>query len=154
MYLPAVAKLSFKPTDRAGRTRLLALCWIGFVLVFFTFSTTQEYYSMPCYPALALAHRLGDGERRMCGSGAAPGCWRSSPASPLIAAFAFIGTFAIFHAGRYFLRAVPHPSAYTLSLGHMLDLTLGSFAYLRVPLAAGRHSRSSSARWEIFARKR
>ncbi len=24
------------------------------MLVFFTFSTTQEYYSMPCYPALAL----------------------------------------------------------------------------------------------------
>ena len=34
--------------------RLLALCWTGFILVFFTFSTTQEYYSMPCYPALAL----------------------------------------------------------------------------------------------------
>jgi 4-amino-4-deoxy-L-arabinose transferase-like glycosyltransferase len=48
VYLPAVAKLSFRPLDRAGRVRLLALCWIGFVLVFFTFSTTQEYYSMPC----------------------------------------------------------------------------------------------------------
>ena len=44
----------FRPVDRAGQTRLLALCWIGFMLVFFTFSTTQEYYSMPCYPALAL----------------------------------------------------------------------------------------------------
>jgi hypothetical protein len=54
VYLPAVAKLSFRPVDRAGRTRLLALCWTGFILVFFTFSTTQEYYSMPCYPALAL----------------------------------------------------------------------------------------------------
>ena len=32
----------------------MALCWAGFILVFFTFSTTQEYYSMPCYPALAL----------------------------------------------------------------------------------------------------
>ena len=56
VYFPAVAKLSFKPNpnDRAGRTRLLALCWAGFVLIFFTFSTTQEYYSMPCYAALAL----------------------------------------------------------------------------------------------------
>src|ERR1700681_3724417 len=54
VYFPAVARLSFKPLDRAGRTRLLALCWTGFLLVFFTFSTTQEYYSMPCYPALAL----------------------------------------------------------------------------------------------------
>ncbi len=54
VYFPAVAKLSFKPVDRASRTRLLALCWTGFMLVFFTFSTTQEYYTMPCYPALAL----------------------------------------------------------------------------------------------------
>src|SRR2546427_2791420 len=41
VFLPAVAKLSFKPADRAGRARLLSLCWIGFLLVFFTFSTTQ-----------------------------------------------------------------------------------------------------------------
>ena len=32
----------------------MALCWIGTVMVFFTFSTTQEYYSMPIYPAMAL----------------------------------------------------------------------------------------------------
>ena len=54
VYFPAVARQSFRPLDRAGRTRLLALCWAGFLLVFFTFSTTQEYYSMPIYPALAL----------------------------------------------------------------------------------------------------
>src|SRR5262249_3933608 len=41
---PAVFRLNYRPTDRAGRTRLLALCWIGAVLIFFTFSTTQEYY--------------------------------------------------------------------------------------------------------------
>src|SRR5260370_13448799 len=54
VYFPAIAKLSFKPVDPAGRFRLLAICWIGFILVFFTLSTTQEYYSMPCYPALSL----------------------------------------------------------------------------------------------------
>ena len=54
LYFPALAKLSYKPLDRAGKVRLLALCWAGFLMVFFTFSTTQEYYSMPCYPALAL----------------------------------------------------------------------------------------------------
>src|SRR6185436_15128119 len=53
-YLPAAVGGEFRATDRAGRVRLLALCWVGFILVFFTFSTTQEYYSMPCYPALAL----------------------------------------------------------------------------------------------------
>src|SRR5262245_45335212 len=40
-YAPAAARLSFRPSDRAGRTRLLALCWIGVVLGFFTFSSTQ-----------------------------------------------------------------------------------------------------------------
>lgn len=54
VYFPAIAQLSIRPADRAGRLRLLAVCWAGFILVFFTFSTTQEYYSMPCYPALAL----------------------------------------------------------------------------------------------------
>ena len=53
-YLPAVFRLDYRKPDRASRTRLMALCWCGFILAFFTLSTTQEYYSMPCYPALAL----------------------------------------------------------------------------------------------------
>ncbi len=134
VYFPAIAKLSYKPVDRAGRVRLLALCWTGFLLIFFTFSTTQEYYSMPCYPALALllgsAMATGGdwirrGTRVLCG----------------VAGVAAIACFAIFVA----VRNLPtpgdisdalslHPSVYTLSLGHMLDLTFDSFAYLRLPL--------------------
>ena len=53
-YFPAAARLSFRPETREGRVRLLAVCWTLFLLVFFTFSTTQEYYSVPVYPALAL----------------------------------------------------------------------------------------------------
>ena len=135
VYLPAVARLSFRPVDRAGRTRLLALCWVGFVLVFFTFSTTQEYYSMPCYPALALL--LGSAT-------AAGGPWvrRGTRALGTISAVTALLLLAILFA----VRNVPtpgdiagaltqHPKAYTLSLGHMEDLTLRSFAYLRWPLA-------------------
>src|SRR5215831_1939864 len=54
VYFPGALKLSYREPDRASRTRLLALCLTGFILGFFTFSTTQEYYSMPTYPALAL----------------------------------------------------------------------------------------------------
>ena len=54
MFFPATLKLSYRGADRASRMRLLCLCWAGFLLTFFTFSSTQEYYSMPCYPALAL----------------------------------------------------------------------------------------------------
>jgi 4-amino-4-deoxy-L-arabinose transferase-like glycosyltransferase len=134
VYIPSIFKLSFKPTDRAGQTRLLALCWTGFMLVFFTFSTTQEYYSMPCYPALAIL--IG------CAM-ATESSWVRGGTRLLgvIAAIATIACFAIAFQVRHL--ATPgdisnalssHPSAYTLSLGHMLDLTFDSFAYLRLPL--------------------
>jgi len=136
VYLPAVAKLSFKPkpNDRAARTRLLALCWAGFVLIFFTFSTTQEYYSMPCYPALALL--LGSAM-------AVQGDWirRGTRVLSVIAACIGLVTLTLFLLTRHIpapgdiSQALSHhPGAYTLSLGHMQDLTLGSFAYLRTPL--------------------
>ncbi len=54
MYFPAALQLRYGNADRASRVRLLCLCWAGFILMFFTFSTTQEYYSMPCYPAMAM----------------------------------------------------------------------------------------------------
>jgi Dolichyl-phosphate-mannose-protein mannosyltransferase len=134
VYFPAIAKLSFKPIDRAGKTRLLALCWTGFLLVFFTFSTTQEYYSMPCYPALALllgsAMAIGDdsirrGTRTLC---VIAGC---------AAVVALAICFLVWHIptpGDISTALSRHPKAYTLSLGHMEDLTFDSFAYLRVPL--------------------
>jgi 4-amino-4-deoxy-L-arabinose transferase-like glycosyltransferase len=134
VYLPAIKQLSFKPVDRAGHTRLLALCWTGFILVFFTFSTTQEYYSMPCYPALALL--LGSAM-------AAEGKWihRGTRVLGGITALAALTAIAIAFAVRHLptpgdisSALSRHPSAYTLSLGHMLDLTFSSFAYLRLPL--------------------
>lgn len=134
VYLPAIFKLSYKPAGRAGQTRLLALCWIGFLLVFFTFSTTQEYYSMPCYPAFALL--LGSAM-------AAGGAWirRGTRVLCAVAAAAALACITIL----ILVRHVPtpadisvalgyHPKAYTLSLGHMEDLTIQSFAYLRFPL--------------------
>ena len=134
VYFAAVAKLSFKPVDRAGKMRLMALCWTGFLLVFFTFSTTQEYYSMPCYAALALL--LGSAM-------AAEGSWirRGSYVLSAVTAAAAIATLTLFFLVRHVpatgdisMALSPHPSAYKLSLGHMEDLTIESFAYLRVPL--------------------
>jgi 4-amino-4-deoxy-L-arabinose transferase-like glycosyltransferase len=134
VYLPAVAKLSFKPCDRAGKTRLLALCWVGFILVFFTFSTTQEYYSMPSYPAFAL----------LLGSAMASGSGWIRYGTRILCGILVIAAGAVLTL--YFLAwnlpapgdisaaLRPHPGAYKLSLGHMEDLTIASFAYLRLPL--------------------
>lgn len=134
VYFPATVKLSYRPVDRAGRTRLLALCWTGFILLFFTFSSTQEYYSMPCYPALAL----------LLGSAMAEeGKWiiRGTRVLTIISAICVVVITAIL----YSVRGLPTPGdisvaltqsgSYKLSLGHMQDLTLHSFAYLRAPLA-------------------
>ncbi len=133
-YLPAAVRLNYRPCDRAGRTRLLALCWAGFLLLFFTFSTTQEYYSMPIYPALALLlgcaiTREDDWVRvatRCLGAVAALG-----------AVIVAVVLFAVRHTptpGDIASALQQHPDAYTLALGHMGDLTLQSLAYLRLPL--------------------
>jgi 4-amino-4-deoxy-L-arabinose transferase-like glycosyltransferase len=120
--------------SRAGRMRLLALCWTGFLLVFFTFSSTQEYYSMPCYPALAL----------LLGSALASDDPLIAIGRRVLAVVA--GAAALVIAGILFaVRGLPtpgdissaltqNPALYTLSLGHMGDLTIQSFAYLRTPL--------------------
>ncbi len=132
--LPAAAWLSYRPVDRAGKTRLLALCLTGFVLIFFTFSTTQEYYSMPCYPALAL----------LIGSALATGGKWVDGGVRVLCVIAGIAAAIVFTLA-FLVRNVPtpgdistalssNPDAYTLSLGHIEDLTRKSFAYLRVPL--------------------
>ena len=134
VFFPAVWGLRFQPTDRAAQTRLLALCWTGFLLLFLTFSTTQEYYSMPVYPALALLL----------------GCAMAGESRWLRAGLRLAGTTCVLAVAAialilYSVRGVPtpgdisraleqHPEAYTLSLGHIGDLTLASFAYLRLPL--------------------
>lgn len=138
-YLSTLFRLKYRGSDRASRTRLLALCLIGFVMLFFTFSSTQEYYSMPIYPAVALL--LGCGmatieprtklwlKRGDIMLGAV--CALSLAAMLVILVRVWSLPVSGDIAGA--LRS-QNESAYTLSLGHMGDLTLDSFAYLRKPL--------------------
>jgi 4-amino-4-deoxy-L-arabinose transferase-like glycosyltransferase len=135
VYLPAALKLSYRKPDRASRTRLMALCWAGFVMVFFTFSTTQEYYSMPCYPALALL--LG------CAIAAGHNWLRvGTKILAVVTTLAFAAICAILWMvrgmaapGDISAALTQNPDIYTLSLGHMTDLTIRAFAYLKLPLA-------------------
>src|SRR5271157_4368468 len=135
VYFPAALRLSYFKPDRASRVRLMALCWSGFILVFFTFSTTQEYYSMPCYPALALL--LG-----MAMASQDPWLRYGTRAIAVVATLAAAAIAAIFWMvrglaapGDISVALNQNPDVYTLSLGHMTDLTLRAFAYLRAPLA-------------------
>ncbi|MGC2695880.1 MAG: glycosyltransferase family 39 protein [Candidatus Angelobacter sp.] len=134
VYLPAAAKLRYRPVERAGRTRLLALCWAGFLLLFFSFSTTQEYYSMPLYPALALLIGCAMDQE---GKWIAAGTRTLSAIAVMAALLIGIVLFMVRHVptpGDISIALQQHPEAYTLSLGHLGDLTVQSLAYLRAPL--------------------
>lgn len=122
----------FNTAERAGRLRLLCLLWLGFILLFFTFSTTQEYYSMPAYPAFAL---LLGAALANDSSG-----WPARLMTILTGFIAVLLSTLFVLSGNYptpgdISRALTlNPEAYTLSLGHMQDLTLPALAYLRAPL--------------------
>ena len=127
--------LRYRGEDRASRLRLLCLCWVGMVMGFFLLSTTQEYYSMPAYPAFAIL--LGSA---MADSGVRAWNWCIRSVG-VISALAFCAIAGLLWAS--FGYAAPgdisqalssNPEAYTLSMGHMGDLTIKSFAYLRLPL--------------------
>jgi hypothetical protein len=120
----------FRSSPRS-RLRTFALCWIGVVIGFLAFVPTQEYYSMPAYPAIAIL--IG---------GAMSKALRPIRVIGAFAAFAFLALVAAL----WISRGIPapgdiaqaltrHDSSYTISLGHMGDLTVQSLAYLRIPLA-------------------
>jgi hypothetical protein len=129
--------------DREQKLTLFFALWAVLVIVFFSFSTTQEYYTMPAYPAFALliGRAIARREERMNEA--------SGQRSLLIgqAALAVFGLL-VFAAGAYAFLATRHltvegdistalgrnPDAYALSLGHVLDLTPRSLAALRVPV--------------------
>jgi 4-amino-4-deoxy-L-arabinose transferase-like glycosyltransferase len=124
----------FSRETRLGRLQFLCLIWSGFVLLFFTFSTTQEYYSMPIYPALALLIAVAMTREWK-------GLTIAFRTAAIITGFACLACSAIL----IHVRNLPTPGdisdalsnntdVYTLSLGHMADLTFAAFAYLRLPL--------------------
>jgi 4-amino-4-deoxy-L-arabinose transferase-like glycosyltransferase len=129
----------WRPTEREGQLRLFACLWALVVIGFFSFSTRQEYYTFPAFPALALLAGVGlaRGEKEnsrwvMAGQGLlafvgvvvglALGCllWLSRKASA---------------AADISQTLTQNPENYKLALGHMSDLTVEAFAVLRVPAA-------------------
>ncbi len=129
----------WRPTEREDQLRLFVWLWALVVIGFFSFSTRQEYYTFPAFPALAL----------LAGAGLARG---EKEKSRWITAgqglLAFLG--AVVGAALGYLlwlsrgvtpaadisQALTHnPENYKLALGHMSDLTVEAFAVLRTPAA-------------------
>jgi hypothetical protein len=131
------------PPDARGRANLLVLLWAGIVLIFFSFSTRQEYYSLPAIPPLALL--IGGWLGRESAADASSSDRR---AGRRVSAWLFaVGVIAFVAAETLFLWARPvapgtqisdvlidRPGTYTLSLGHLSDLTSQSLGVFRTPL--------------------
>ncbi len=141
--------------NRARSLQLLALIWILFLLVFLSFSTTQEYYSMPCYPAFAvlIGWALALGRRSWIAAGYGT-LGVLGVVSALIGGVILYLVRGIHPVGDISSALTQNPDAYTLSMGHLQDLTLSSFAYLRGPLLLASLSlgAGSLAAW-VFRRR-
>lgn len=129
--------------DARGRGNLLLIIWVIVVVGFFSFSTRQEYYTLPALPALALL--IGGWLER---ESAATSDEKTKRAGRRISAAIFVVGFACFVIAEVlFLATKPappgtqtsdvitdRPGTYTLSLGHLRDLTLQSLSIFRAPL--------------------
>jgi 4-amino-4-deoxy-L-arabinose transferase-like glycosyltransferase len=125
------------------QTELLAFIWAVVILVFFSFSTRQEYYTIPAIPALALL--VGAWLDREESSSPGSPERRSAIRSSLV--LFVIGVIAS-AAGMFLLSAskapppgtdladllLKHPEDYALSFGHFFDLTPQALGAFRGPL--------------------
>lgn len=133
------AKLSMRQS-----ANLLFALWLIVIVGFFSFSTRQEYYTVPAVPAIALL--VGGWLQREEQSAAGSPDRRAGLRSSLVLLICGILIFAV---GAFFLLFSKTPTAgvelsdllkknpqdYTLSFGHFLDLTPQSMGVFRVPLA-------------------
>ena len=150
-FLPGAIACLRRNLNRSARDReaaLTVMLWALIVLVFFTFSSRQEYYSLPALPALALmaggllASADATGERTDSAArrrAAACHLWILLPLGCVVAAVC--GYFAMTapkppHGTTLDVLLSSNPQLYNVSLGHMFDLTTQALGFFRGPLVA------------------
>ena len=129
--------------SRPQRANLLFFLWAMVIVVFFSFSTRQEYYTIPALPGMALL----------------VGAWLARESAPVadeqarragrISAAVLLTCGVAGFVGGMYLLSVSHlpsrgadlaellkknPADYDLSLGHVLDLTPSALGAFRGPL--------------------
>ena len=126
------------PLNGAEPARLFFFVWAAVPMLFFSFSTRQEYYVLPAMPALAL----------LVGGWLADDAGAANAARPpmrtawlLFAVGACGAAAAMFFAlgsgspsGDLAAALSTNPGDYALSFGHFLDLSTRAMAFFRVPL--------------------
>lgn len=126
---------SIRPREKTAQVCLFLFVWIGAILAFYAFSTTQEYYTFPALAAFALllGKALADLEAgqtsRMWGlAGLAALTVVAVATGTGMIALAWIGN----HTGPHTLYGTltTNPEYYNLAFGHIHDLTSATFRHL------------------------
>jgi hypothetical protein len=129
-----------EPLEKEPRAVLLLAVWALAILVFFSFSTRQEYYVLPSLPALALLCGLwlNKEEASEPGSLLRQSGMRSSLAMLILGVVACAICLTIVAMsplappnvdfGDLLQKA---PAMYKLSMGHLFDLTMGAMSVFR-----------------------
>lgn len=130
LFVPANFK---RALAESGRNIILPLVWALIILLFFSFSSRLEYYTLPALPAMAL---LAGGQcaRFWEQKGKWPGLLLG--ATGLLTGVALIG-IAVFVSSKTpdgWLKLKDNPDLYAYYLGHLFDLTPESLLALRTPL--------------------
>jgi 4-amino-4-deoxy-L-arabinose transferase-like glycosyltransferase len=129
--------------DERARANLLFGVWAGVIMLFFSFSTRQEYYSLPVLPALALliGGWLQKERESLAGSPERRAGKTASLVLSIVGLIGFAAAMSVLAMTHPFPAGtdigdvlVPHPGQYALSLGHMEDLTIEAFGLFRTPL--------------------
>jgi 4-amino-4-deoxy-L-arabinose transferase-like glycosyltransferase len=168
--LPPVDTMQLTEIDARQRSTFLLIIFSAVVLLFFSLSTNQEYYTFPAYlPLLMLiAAALAHAESNDSGKSAEAISSRQWIAVAH-AAFAFVGIAisAALAYGLWFSRhlafvpdigdLLAHRGVgdYTLSMSSLFDLTGPSFAALRLPaaLALAAFAIGPAVAWLLRARR-
>ena len=130
------------PWARALRSpQTLFVVWAMFILLFFSFSTRQEYYTIPAVPGLALLtgvflarEERGDRDTQRAGLWCAASLLVIGGGTAVIC-FWFAAVSQTPPPGMDLFQALQQdPSHYALSFGHFFDLTKESLGFFRLPL--------------------
>jgi hypothetical protein len=131
---------------REGRAKFVFFLGAFFVVLFFSFSTRQEYYVLPALPALALLVGAWMGEEENSPADSSFRRWGRVSSYVLAAIGALVCIVTLYLALSSpglppstdiadLLHSGPEESQqYALSLGHVLDLNLRVMSMFRVPL--------------------
>jgi 4-amino-4-deoxy-L-arabinose transferase-like glycosyltransferase len=141
--IKAIAPMRMSPLTRYDRAWALMCVWAAFVMVFFSFSTRQEYYSLPALPPIALLiggwlsreeKSSARDPKRIAGRRIAVVLFLLGAIGFILATYLDIRAHTPAPGTDIATLLSQNPGDYALSMGHFLDLSTRALGAFRLPL--------------------